>query len=256
MAPTSCFPALPTRRPRPPAVCVALLGALLLVGCGPRGEDPALAAQREAQATAALQRLEGARAAGQHEAAAIYAEELLERHPDSPAAPAVRAELDALQARAEADREARRLAGLWTYHAVDGEAGVVRTAYIHGHGAGDAAPSLRLVIRRHPEWGQSTYLLIGDGADFACQGECRAGLAFDDGPPEPFVISRAPDVDPPAVFLDDDMAVLGRVVDSQRLRLEVDLASGAAEYLFDLGGFDPGRLKEAPAATEPRAAQP
>jgi hypothetical protein len=233
-----------------------LFTLLLLVGCGPRGEDPAAAAQREAQAAAALQRLEAARAAGQHEAAAIYAAELLERHPDSPAATTVRAELDALQKRAEADREGRRLAALWTYHAVEGEAGVVRTAYIHGRGAAAAAPSLRLVIRRHPEWGQSTYLLIGDGADFACQGECRAGLAFDDGASEPFVISRAPDVDPPAVFLDDDAAVLERITHAQHLRLEIELLAGPAEYRFDLGGFDPGRLSETAADADPAQAAP
>jgi hypothetical protein len=237
---------------------VFLLGAVLLLGaCGPRGEDPALAAQREAQAAGALQKLEAARAAGQHEAAVIYAEELLERHPDSAAAPAVRTELAALRARAEGDREARRLAGLWTYHAVEGDAGTVRTAYIHGVGTESGAPSLRLVIRRHPEWGQSTYLLIGDGADFACQGECRAGLAFDDGDAEPFVISRAPDVDPPAVFLDDDATVLERITSAKRLRLEIELANGAAEYRFELGGFDPGRLADAPgAAPSDAAAEP
>jgi hypothetical protein len=252
--------ARPTRVPAPlrPMQALALLCAvLLLAGCGPRGEDPAIAAQREAQAAAALQKFEAARAAGQHEAAAIYAAELLERHPESPAAPAGRAELDALRAHAEADREARRLAGLWTYHAVDGDAGVVRTAYIHGRGADDAAPSLRLVIRRHPEWGQSTYLLIGDGADFACQGECRARLAFDDGDAEPFVISRAPDVDPPAVFLDDDIAVLARVTEAERLRLEIELTTGAADYLFELGGFDAGRLAETPpGAAAAEAAEP
>jgi hypothetical protein len=225
-----------------------LFTLLLLVGCGPRGEDPAAAAQREAQAAAALQRLEAARAAGQHEAAAIYAAELLERHPDSPAATTVRAELDALQKRAEADREGRRLAALWTYHAVEGEAGVVRTAYIHGRGAAAAAPSLRLVIRRHPEWGQSTYLLIGDGRDFRCQDLCRAQVAADEGQPQPFVISRAKDVDPPAVFLDEDERVITAVEAAQVLTLVIELADGSAPtYRFEVGGFDMGRF-DPPAA--------
>jgi hypothetical protein len=104
------------------------------------------------------------------------------------------------------------------------------------------------VLRRHHDWGQSTYLLIGDGRDFRCQDLCRAQVAADEGQPQPFVISRAKDVDPPAVFLDEDERVITAVEAAQVLTLVIELADGSAPtYRFEVGGFDMGRF-DPPAA--------
>jgi hypothetical protein len=234
------MPSLPHRL----LLTVALV--LPIAGCGERGgqNDPSAA---QAAARQALERVEAARGEGLHEAALIYARELVERHPDSVAAALVRGEMEALEAAALAQQERRRLAALWTYHAVDGEAGTMRTAYIHGVAEGEPAPAVRLVARRHPEWGQSTYLLIGNGDDFACRDRCTVELAFDDAEAVPFGISRAPDVDPPAVFIDDDQTLLARLAEAGRLRLAIPLADGReARLAFETGGFDPQRLQDPP----------
>jgi hypothetical protein len=227
-----------------PLLPIALLALMLLLGACDRGETAQAQAERaEAMAAAGLQRVESSREAGLMDAARIYAEEVLQKYPQTAAAAQLQPQLGPLRAAAEQEREGRRLAELWTYHAVDGEAGTVHTAYIFGRAEQADAPPVRLVLRRHPEWGQNTYLLIGDGADFRCQDECRASLAFDGKPAEDFVITRAKDVDPPAVFLEEDARVLTAVDGAETLLLQVDLADGSAPpYRFELGGFDSDRL--------------
>jgi hypothetical protein len=230
---------------RPSAVLPAVLLGLLLAACG-RGEPPPDPAERaEQRAAASLQQVEAARAAGRLDAARIYAEEILERYPETAAGQRMQGEITALREAAEAEREARRLAEMWTYHQVDYEDASAFTAYIFGQPETDQAPAVRLVLRRHPEWGQNAYLLIADGADFACRDECRAQLVIDDAEPRPFVISRAHDVAHPALFLEDDAGMLAAVESARLLQLELEIAGhGATVYRFETGGFDSARLGE------------
>jgi hypothetical protein len=227
-----------------PRIALSTVLLLSLVACGSDQPPVPTAAERaEQMANAGLQRVDIARGEGRHQAAFIYAEEILKRYPDSAAAGRLRGEIDALREAADAEREERRLAEMWTYHAVEEDAGTVYTAYIYGQPVAGPSPEVRLVLRRHPEWGQNSYLLIGDDADFACQGECRAQLAFDGADAEPFVISRAKGVKPPAVFLEEDQRVLDRIDAARELELRVDLRGGRPTgYRFELAGFDPARL--------------
>lgn len=236
----------------------AFLSTALLLGLAACGKDeppaPTPEQRAEQMANAGLQRVHVARDEGRHQAAFIYAEEILQRYPDSAAASRLRGEVDALRDAADGEREERRLAEMWTYHAVEDAAGTVYTAYIYGQPVAGPAPEVRLVLRRHPEWGQNSYLLIGDDADFACEGECKAELAFDGADAEPFVISRAKGVEPPAVFLEEDQRVLERIDRARELELRVDLRGGRPTgYRFELAGFDPERL--GPATLTDAAAQ-
>lgn len=228
---------------RVPTVLLATL-LLGLVACGKDEPAPPTPEQRaEQMASAGLQRVDVARDEGRHQAAFVYAEEILQRYPKSAAAERLRGEIDQLRQAAEGEREERRLAEMWTYHAVEDAAGTVYTAYIFGQPVAAPAPEVRLVLRRHPKWGQNTYLLIGDDADFACQDECRAQLAFDGGAEEPFVITRAKDVTPPAVFLEEDQRVIAGIEKARALELKVQLRGGRpTAYRFELAGFDPARL--------------
>jgi hypothetical protein len=230
-----------TRRPCLPA---ALLAALL-AACAPAPAPPA----DSGIADTWLQRLREAQAVDQHEAAFVYARELIGKYPESAAAATVRSELPQLEAAADAHRERKRLAGLWTYHRVHVEEGYQFTAYMYGQATGEA-PELRMVLRRHPEWGQNVYLLIGGGADFACRDKCSVPLAIDAGPDTAIEVSRAPDTDPPALFIEDDAALFAAVETARELRLTVPLADGRdIAYRFEPGGYDPRRMELAPLDT-------
>ncbi len=229
----------------PAAVLLAL--ALLLSSCD-RSDAPTTgpaAAPDPTAVEADLQRLAAAEAAGQPEAALIYAREIVRKYPGSDAATRVGEQIPALQAAADADRERKRLAGLWTYHAVAAGDGTQLTAYIFGDAAAEPdAPALRLVLRLHPEWGRNSYLLVGDGAEFTCTGACRLELSFDDGPARPVEASRAEDADPPAVFIEDDRMMFEQVERVRLLRIAVPLVDGRTiDYRFELGGYDPGRMQ-------------
>ena len=152
--------------------------------------------------------------------------------------------METLRAAAAGEREGKRLAALWTYHAIDAAGGIQYTAYIDGNSDEPMAAPLRLVLRRHPEWGQNSYLLVDDSAGFACADICSAKLAFDDEPAKPFEISRAEDVDPPAVFIEDDRTMFARAEASKTLLLELPLAGGKSRrYRFELGGYQPERMQ-------------
>jgi hypothetical protein len=229
----------------------SLLASLLMTGCG--GDPPPSPAERaERMAAAGLYQVDAALAQGRREAAMIYAEEILQRYPDTSAGRRLLGEIDALREAATGEREQRRLAEMWTYHTVDYDDGSAHTAYVFGQPEQEGAPALRLVLRRHPDWGQNAYLLIEEGADFACRKECRLRVTADDGEPDAFVVTRATEVDHPALFLEEDARVLAAVEQARVLRLEIDLASaGTTAYRFETGGFDIGRLGAPQTASRP-----
>jgi len=228
--------------------CLLLAGC---IGCTDR-EAQRRAAQEQAQARAESAAAEGARqvdevlAAGKVEIAHAYAVDVVSRFPQTRAAQALNARLPELKAAADKEAEGRRLAALWTYHAVDdAEAGgTVYTAYIHGsiEGSSVNAPSLRLVLRRHPSWGQSVYLLMEQG-DFACQEECRVPVSADGGEAQMVLVSRAKDNVPPALFLDEDEKALALVRSARRLHIDLPLLGGQTRrWLIEVAALDVDRL--------------
>lgn len=225
------------------ATILALALLVALPGCGQ--ERPAESARQAdpAALAAKLEQLRAAQNAGLHEATVIYAQEIVQRFPASAEARQLSGELPALRATAEQQREDRRLSELWVYHAVEVEGGTQYTAYIDGHTDQASAPSLRLVLRRHPEWGQNVYLLVGEGTDFGCADNCDARLEFDDGPARGWELSRAEDTDPPAVFVEDDTAFFEAIASASVLRLSLPLAGDrVVDYRFEVGGYDPARM--------------
>ena len=90
--------------------CVAL--ALCLAACTPEPVDPAF---DEDAGQKLLVRYEAARTDGDWESAEYHAEELRRKHGETKAAATMRATITDVRERAEARREERRLAGLWTY---------------------------------------------------------------------------------------------------------------------------------------------
>lgn len=238
--------------PLPRTLLFPVLCALLLAGgCVDReAEQRQHLAQMQARAEAAAR--EGASQVdavlrdGKAEIAHAYAVDVVSRYAATEAGRALAARLPELERQAQAIAEARRLQNLWTYHRVDdAEAGgTVYTAYIHGaaQGAG-SAPQVRLVLRRHPAWGQSIYLLMDSGGDFACQGDCRVPLAVDQQAPQPMLISRAENNVPPAVFIEEDSAVLRLIEQARSLTITLPLAAGGERaYLFEVSALNSDEL--------------
>lgn len=241
------------------ALSLALVGvlALLLAGCdrGPRAPDPAQ--QAEDAATEGAQLYAQLRELGRLEQAEFAGRTVLEKYPDSAAAAEVRQTYDALHAELEGQRAARRLAELWVYHAMPEEGGMVRTATIHRSGddtstaVADDAESLRMVLRRHPEWGQSVYLLVGNG-DFDCaETGCSVAIAFDQGEATDWEATVSHEGPLPALFIEDDAAFIDALDAAGWVGIEAPLSVAPARPLrFEVAGFDRARwLGEAAAGS-------
>lgn len=225
-------------------VCCALTLTACSDDAAQRQAAEASAARAEAAAAQMLQNLEASEASGRPDLARAFAEDLVGRYPSSAAGRIVAARLPAIRQAAEAGIEARRLESLWTYHEVDDASagGAVRTAFIYGQPVSGELPPLRLVLRRHPAWGQSAYLLVAE-SDFACQDECQAELSVDGGDAVRILISRAKGVVPPALFIERDAEFLTSLGSATELRLGLALADGRqASYRFEVAGFDLARL--------------
>ena len=227
----------------PRAIATAL--ALLLAGCGGSG-DPAdaLDAKARAQAQALQSEYESARAQQNWEGAEARADELRRRFPGSEADDAIGATLADVRQQAAAARESRRLRGLWTYQAVPAAGGTQRTASIHsrtpptGEDLPPIAPDAQLVLRDHPAWGRSAYLLLAQ-KDFSCPSPCRMEIAFDGGEAARLAADSGKG---PALFIEDEGAFEDALAQARELRIRLPEGSGRLRLLvFEVGGFAPAR---------------
>jgi hypothetical protein len=270
-------------RPRPAVaysvarrLATALAVLLVLAGCGPRAPTAAELAQRQqarearelgAQYDAALAREDFA-------LAQILGKLVLARHSASPEAQRIRPDFADVEQRAEAQRDHKRQADLWTYHAVpmaDGK-GTVYTGFLWAHAEpGSRLPAVRLVLRNHPEWGLSAYLLLdavprpaaasaappapspeaplppaGDAAaasPYRCPDPaCHIALRFDDGPARTFTAYEPDEHRTGALFIEEYDALTAAMEAAQWMRIELPTPAGIRELRFEVAGFAPGRL--------------
>lgn len=221
--------------------------ALLLAACAdsePPGPDPSALAQAQDW----LAQYEALRAEQRYGEAEEVADRLLSRHADSDAAKALLATLPELRERAEQQREHYRLAGLWEYQTIDLDQGQQRTAAIYSHVDTDPemdvqpVPDARLVLRRHPSWGRSAYLLLNQSR-LQCGPPCRIALRFDSGEVQHWQGKPADSGQGPALFIVDEARFLEALRPAQRIRFELP-KSGALvpAFEFEVGGFQPERL--------------
>jgi len=226
-------------------------GLLLAAGCtdreAQRQAQEAAAAQARAEAAARLQReYEGAVAASNWELARVHGVALLDQYPDSEAAAAVAPGLEEVKARAEAAREQRRLAALWNYARVAAPGGEQRSAAIFSHepvdtGGPRPAP-VHLVLRDHPQWKRSAYLVL-EGGDFNCYGGCKVKVRFDDGPARPMSAWRPNTDEAIAMFIEDHRGLWRQLRKGQRLAIEFPVkAGGTRTAAFEVGGLDGAQM--------------
>ncbi len=224
-------------------ILAAALGALLLAGCSQAPQaDPAAQAQAAAEAQAAkeLEMYRTLLAQESWELAAPIGKEIGERFPGTAAAAEVAASLTEVTAKADAESRRRRLERLWSYQAGQESGGDQITASIY---SADRLPEkqVRLILRRHSDWGQSAYL-FGRGKGFGCGSPCTLELQFDDAAPVRFK-AHLPDSGEPAIFISDDARFIERMAQAQRLRIGVSEKGQAPRTLeFEVGGYDATRF--------------
>lgn len=233
------------------------LGALLAAAVLATGACTDREAQRQAQAAAEAQareeaasRLQGeyeaAVAANNWELARVHGAALLAQYPGSEAAAAVEPGLAEVTARAEAAREQRRLATLWNYARVAAGKGEQRTAAIFSKDAvdtgGSSTATVQLVIRDHPEWKRSAYLVL-EGGDFDCYGGCKVKVKFDDAAARPMSAWRPKTDEAIAMFIEDYRGLWKQMRQAQRLEIEFPVkAGGTRTAVFEVGGLDGSQM--------------
>jgi hypothetical protein len=222
--------------------------ALLLAACaGGEGETAELSPAEAAKAVAMLQSYEAARSAGNPEAAENAADELRERYPDSAEAHKLEPTLEAVRTAAEEVREMRRLRSLWDYQANAVGSGTQRSASVFsqtpdlGEEQPAAIPDAQLVLRDHPDWGRSAYLLLAQ-SKFSCGNPCTLQLAFDEGELAAWQGKQADSGQGPALFIEDEAPFVAALRKAKQLRVVLPKGSGSIGTLvFEVGGFAPER---------------
>jgi len=228
---------------------VALLLCLGAAACSDQyGEEAKIPAADQARAAEVLAAYESARGIGNWEAAEAHAGQLQDRFPGSDAAAKLGPGLEQVRAQAEQLRESRRLGALWDYQAVAVGQGVQRSAAIYSRtvpvGEGELAltPDAQLVLREHPSWGRSAYLLLAQSR-FECGKPCAMQIRLDDAPAQRFAGKQADSGKGPALFIEDEARFIEAMSRAKKVRIELPKGSGKIPALaFEVGGYDPSRF--------------
>lgn len=207
------------------------------------------AAQAEKEAATRLASLKQMQTIGRDDLALNFANDILQRFPNTKAAIEAKPLVESLRVKVEGEQEGNRLRELWAYHTTDDKdaGGTVRTAYLYSTNtlgpaeAGKPAPKARLVLRRHPQWGDDVYLL-SDRGHFSCPNPCTVSVQFDDAPPTVYP-AKLPETGEPAMFVEDFKTFLSALPGAARVRFEVTLKDGGAQTPeFELGGYNPDTI--------------
>lgn len=220
-----------------------------LVACQPEPVDPA---EDEAAAAELLALYEQARADEEYALAEQHGNLLDDRHPRTSAAATMRETIEAVREQAEAMRERRRLIGLWDYQSVPVDGGTQHSAAIYSkvadlggdYGGPAPKPEARLVLRRHPAWGKSAYLVL-EMSSLRCGPPCTLQIRFDDAPARGFAGEPADTGNGPALFIKDEAGFLEAMTNARRVRIELPRNGVLVpRYEFEVGGFRPALYRE------------
>jgi hypothetical protein len=244
---------IPSRLARSRLLAVVVLAATVLAASGctdreaQRQAQAAAEAQAREQAAAQLQReYDAAVTSNNWELARVHGAALLAQYPGTPAAEAVEPGLAEVTAKADAAREQRRLSALWNYARVAAGQGEQRSAAIFSQApvdtGGSAPATVQLVIRDHPEWKRSAYLVL-QGGDFDCYGGCRIKLKFDDAAAKSASAWRPKTDEAIAMFIEDYRGLWKQMRKAQVLQVEFPVkAGGTRTAVFEVGGLDGSQM--------------
>lgn len=231
-------------------LALLLSAALILAAC--KGEDPqiaaaAQAAAKEQAAAPVLQQYESAVTAQNWELARAQADLLQWQYAGTQAAAKARQGYEEIKTKAEAVREDRRLAGLWSYDDVTvKKTGTQKTASIYAKERvdvdGSGSKPVRLIFRDHPEWGRSAYLVLEAG-DFRCPGGCKVQVKADDAAARPMAATRPNTDEAIAMFIEDERRLWRTARKAKTIAIEFPVkAGGTRSAVFEVGGLDGASL--------------
>jgi hypothetical protein len=229
-----------------PSVAV-LCGMLALAGCNSQDQEQAAAPAATAQNDAAARKLDTYRQLlriHNDEMTVTMGHDILDRYPDSAAAKEVRQTLPDIEKRWKTESEKRRLDALWSYQVSPMQGGTQSTATVYS-----SRPSgndrVRLVLRRHTEWGQNAFL-YGGGHGFVCRGNCTLHASFDGK--EHGIKAFAPSTGEPALMIRDDKDFIARLAKAKKISIDVTLVDGEKKetLVYEVGGYDPAKWKALP----------
>ena len=222
------------------ACCVFVLSASLLAACTDKNAPPpapaAAAAQPAAnvQAAKSLDMYRQLLQSGSFELAGPIGQEIVAKYPGSPEAKEVQETLTDTLAKADGITKRRRLEKLWIYQSGKESGGDQTTASIYNSQPG--SDHVRLILRRHSQWGQSVYL-FGSGKGFDCGKSCTITTHFDDRAPEKLK-AYAPETGEPAIFLSDDKGFIAKMDKSEKVTFDVTPKGKTPETLvYEVGGY-------------------
>ncbi|HEX7813894.1 hypothetical protein [Dyella sp.] len=226
---------------------VVLVAAALAAGCSQQDDEQA-AAKQQAAADAAQQKADQARKLdnyrqlakqGNDEMTVLQGEDIVQRYPGTDAAKEVQQSLPAVEQRLKDTKEKARLQALWYYQVAPMQGGTQSTATIYSTlPAGN--DRVRLVLRRHTEWGQNAFL-YGNGHGFVCKGNCTINAKVDGKPVG--IKGFAPTTGEPAIMIRDDKAFIALVEKAKRITLDVTTKDDEKHetLVYEVGGFDPSK---------------
>jgi hypothetical protein len=233
---------------------VPVLGlALLAAGCSQQGGGSSGAAKPAAQAAAgdaaAAQDLDTYRQLVRihnDEMATTFGEKIVHDYPGSAAAKEVQQSLPEIAKRYHENAEKNRLAGLWLYQVSPMAGGTQSTAVIFNSQPVDAE-KVRLVLRRHTQWGQNAFL-FGSGKGFVCKGTCTLPAVVDGKAMG--IKAFAPPSGEPALMTSDDKAFIALLKKAQKISLTVTRKDNdrTETLVYEVGGFDPAKWLPLPKA--------
>jgi hypothetical protein len=231
-----------------------MLSAAVLAACSggsspPPSSAPAAppaAAVNETQAAKEAALYEQMRANGSLDVALTLGNEVITKFAGTQAAVQVQQTIGDVRAKGEAQANQKRLARLWVYTATPEAGGTQYAAAIPSKNALGGNAKVRLVLRQHPKWGQSVYLLL-DAAKFDCLKGCATLPVSFDGAPAQHMKATIPPTGEPALFVDDDKGFIAKLQKAQSVAITATVKDlGEKTMEFEVGGYDPAKLPEKP----------
>ena len=98
------------------------------------------------------------------------------------------------------------------------------------------------MLRDHPDWGRSTYLVLERG-DFDCYGGCKVKVAVDDAAAKSMAALRPKTDDAIAMFINDDRALWKLLDGAKTLTFEFPVKpTGTRTATFEVAELNPTRM--------------
>ena len=172
------------------------------------------------------------------------ADVLIARFPESTEAKAVKLRYDEISSQAQAMQEERRLATLWDYQQVpvgkktQFSAGIYSKPEMFAGQPSDLPPSARLIIRIHPEWGNSIYLVLAQ-SKFQCGSPCSMQISFDDAQYKKFPGMQADTGNGPALFIENEKVFYKSLQAAKNIKIKV---KGIPNLEYEVASYDAKKL--------------